>query len=252
MKRVLFLLIPFFSLVACKTTDTVYLKSQLRQAMLTGKVITDEGLPLEGVTVSLNDLQVTKTDINGKFLFNFIKYGKYTITFSRKDYSKKTVPMVYNFKNRKLPVISVKLFSSNFLLSEAFEYLKENDFSNALDTIETVYEINPGDETARYLECMYLVQQNRHEEALKIAEDLKRHDRHNIYYQLTLCSIYRQLEMFEQLAARYEYMGRSDLRNNSDYIVKAAEVYRIDLQDNSEYDRVTEEYPELFTDGIDN
>jgi tetratricopeptide (TPR) repeat protein len=237
---------------SCKTRDMVYLKEQLQNAMLTGKVISDEGLPLEGVTVKLNDVQKTETDINGKFLFNYIRFGKYTISFSKDGYSVEQVPLVFNFRNRKLPGITVKLFSTNYLMSEAFELLKEKEYDEVSKYLEQLQAIAPNDETIEYLQCVYLIETGDFDKALELAEDLKKRDRSNIYYQLTLASIYEHKQMYEELANLYEYIGKNDIKKHGKYIVKAADIYITHLEKPEESNRLSTEYPALFTNGTDN
>src|SRR4030042_1730091 len=100
MKKLFFVILLFFLLLSCETYKKVYLNRDLKKAKLQGKVITEEGLPLDGVRVRLTDFIETKTDINGRFLFNFLAFGNYKIKFEKSDYLNTDYDLEYNFKNR--------------------------------------------------------------------------------------------------------------------------------------------------------
>ena len=197
MKKTVFIITTLFLIFSCTTrNEDIYLNRDLKKAKLLGRVITEEGLPLDGVRVRLTDIIETKTDINGRFLFNFLAYGTYKMKFEKKDYLDEEYEFEYNFKNRKkLPYIKIKMLSTNYLVNEGFEYLKERKYEKTKEIIDQLENINNEEEVVKYLKAIYLSENKKYDEALPILEDLKEKDRENIYYQLTLIDLYKKLDM---------------------------------------------------------
>lgn len=244
MKKIL-LLISIILLISCITQhqEKIYLNSQLTKAMLIGKVITEEGLPLEEVTVKLTNLTETKTDISGRFFFKFIRYGRYTIYFEKKGYLPATYDLEYKFKDRKKqPFIKIKMFSTNYLVNEGFELLKEKRFKEAKEIIDKLENISLNEETVLYLKATYYYLISNLDEAVSILEKLKDIDRKNIYYQLTLFDIYEKVENFEQAAILAQYIAGNFTKEYYIFFKKAADLYREKLNNRDESERLMQLY----------
>jgi tetratricopeptide (TPR) repeat protein len=210
--------------------------------MLIGKVITEEGLPLEGVTVKLNSVTDTKTDISGRFFFNYLSYGKYNISFVKDGYLSAEYPFDFNLKIRKTqPVVNIKMFSTNYLVNEGFEFLKEKKFNDAFDIIQKLEKINPDEDTVLYLKAVYDYFNAGFSEALTLLEKLKLRDRKNIYYQLTLCDVYEKLQMSDKEADLAFYLATNNPREYFSYFQKAADLYK-KLNNQDEYQKAINEY----------
>lgn len=242
MKKLILLLCSVFLYFSCKLMDPIYLQKDIKKAMLTGKVFTEEGLPLEGATVTLTDFVTTRTDINGVFLFNFVRYGKYELKFEKENYSDGSLKLVYNFKNRKLPFITVKLLSLNYLISEGFEYLKEKKYSNIDVIFEKIEKIKPDEESYLYLKALYYLETKKYEESRQLLENLKIKDRNNIYYQLTLIKVYEKLDLYEDQALLMVYVAKNNLNDYYQLLKNAAEIYRDRLGNNDKYEELMKEY----------
>ncbi len=242
MMRKISLLLLLFMIVSCGTLDKIYLESELKKAMLTGKVITEEGLPLEGVYVKLDSYNETKTDINGKFLYNVVSFGKHRLIFEKEGYAGTSYEFEYSLKKRRLPYVKVKMDSLNFLINEGFEYLKEKQYGKAKEILKTIKKIDDTEETVTYYEAMYHYVIREYYDAMVILEKLKDEDRDNIYYQLTLVAVYEKLNLFEKEALLDQYIARNDLENYSGYLKKSAEIYRDKLNNQAEYDDLMKEY----------
>ena len=242
MIKTLFLFFFLVFIVSCSTLDPIHLKSDLNKSMLSGKIISEDGLPLEGVLVKLNDIQKTNSDINGKFLFNFLRFGKYTITFSKKDFAPTDYSFKYNFKNRKLPFIKIKMQSMNFLVNEGFEYLKEQNYAEAEKIIAKLKKINSKEEIVLYLQATKFYLEENYTEAMPILEKLKSKDRKNIYYQLTLVDVYEKLELHEKTAKLSFYIGISNPKLYLEYIKKSAQIYKDKLNNEKEYEKTIKAY----------
>jgi len=228
-------------LVSCSSLDPIHLRSDLQKAMLTGKVITEEGLPLEGVTVRLNEFQETMTDINGRFLFNYIRHGKHTVVTEKDEYLPGEYKFIYNFRNRKLKFAKIKMLSLNHLVDEGFEFLKENKFDKAQAIIEQLDEFNYDEEIVLYLKSMYLYLNEKYDDAIVILENLKGRDRKNVYYQLTLIDIYERLKMYQEMADLCLYLGKNKPRDYAEYIILGKKIYKEKLGqiiDDGEIDKI--------------
>ncbi|RYG45186.1 MAG: carboxypeptidase-like regulatory domain-containing protein, partial [Chitinophagaceae bacterium] len=65
----------FFCIVTCFS-----FANSLGQAHISGKVLTSDGKPAEGVNIELKDLKLfTVTDVDGSFRFRNVKEGAYTV-----------------------------------------------------------------------------------------------------------------------------------------------------------------------------
>ncbi len=233
-------------IISCSTNRDLYRDSELNQSLIAGKVITEEGLPLEGVNVALNSSSCV-TDINGRFFFNDLLFGKHILYFEKQGYTKDSVNIEYSFKNRKLPFIKVKLFSYNYLLADTFELLKQNKNKDIDVNITKLNQINPEDESLFYLKAIILYKRNNLNESLKLFENLAATDRKNIYYILPLLDIYDKLEKYKEKAELSYYIGKNFSKEYIYLIKTAGLIYKNKLNNLEIYNRIQEEYPELFT-----
>ena len=211
--------------------------------MLSGKVITEEGLPLEGVRVRLNAVTETKTDISGRFFFTYIAYGKYNMIFEKEDFLTEEYNLDFKFKNRKTAsVIKVKMLSTNYLVNEGFELLKEKKFKDAKDIIDKLEKINPDEDTFLYLKATYFYLNSDFSNAEALLEKLELRDRKNIYYQLTLYDVYEKLELFDKMADLAFYIGSNNPKDYFEYLKKAADIYKDKLKNEKDANKALSEY----------
>ena len=238
MKKIILFLFFLIILISCKKTmDPVYLNKDLRDARLTGRVISEEGLPLDKVRVRLTISRETITDVNGYFLFRFLSYGKYNMKFEKEGYLIAEYQLDYNFKNRKSPFVKVKMYSKNYLLKEGFEYLKEKNYEKTKEMIDELEKIDPNEDVVMYLKAMYYYIKENYPESLLLLEKLKERDRENIYYHLTLIEIYGKLELFKKQADLSFYIGSENPKDYYKYLKIAADIYKNKLNNNVEYER---------------
>jgi hypothetical protein len=221
MKKFILLLFFMYAFIACTSFDPLYLDSELRKAMLSGKVITEEGLPLEGVVIKLDDIQETRSDINGKFLFNYLYFGKHKIITEKEDYLSTTYEFKYSLKNKRAPFLKIKMLSTNFIVNDTFDLLKEKKYQEAEENIKKLETINIDDDIVKYIKSMYLYLTEKYDKALPILEDLRKNDKNNIYYQLTLVEVYEKLGLFEKMVNLCLYIGKNYPKEYSEYTDRA-------------------------------
>lgn len=235
MKRALLLItILLLTLIfSCTSTDDLYLKSELEKAVVTGRIIDEEGLPLEGVRITLNNNITTKTDINGHFLYFKLLFGTHTITIEKSGYTSEELTFDYKFKFKrfKKPVfLKAKLFSYNYLLREAYESLKEKRYEKVEEAFAKLEEINTDDESYLYIKAIYLYVKGEFEQSEAIVENLKYRDRENVYYQLTMIELLKRQEKYKEMAEVMIYLGKNH-KDYVEFIKDAADIYREKLQD---------------------
>ena len=238
-----FLIITLFS---CSSINYANVNSELEKSLLNGVAYSEEGLPLEGVSVTLDNIANTKTDINGRFLFNSLFFGKHSLTFEKDGYTKDTQPFEYKPKLiRKSIFVKVKLFSANYLVREASILIKERKYDKVEKMLKQLEEIDMTDETYLFLKAVYFYNSDKFKESAKILEDLRENNRYNIYFSLTLLKVYEKLKWFRKMAELYLYIGKNNTDQYLNYIKKAAEVYRDFLEDKEEYAKVLKEYDNI-------
>ncbi|HOV13006.1 MAG TPA: hypothetical protein PK771_01875 [Spirochaetota bacterium] len=234
-----------FLLIGCTSYDKIYRDSDISKAMLSGKIITEEGLPLEGVKIKLNDKQESRSDINGKFFFTYLFFGEYKLTFEKEGYSNEEYIFKYDMKNKKIPFIKAKLMSFNFLLNEGIYLLSQKKYSEVESVLERLKRIASDEESYLYLKSVYLCERKKYKDALDIVESLINSDRKNLYYNLLLIDIYGNLGWFQKKAELCLIIGK----NNPDeylYLIKqAAEIYKEKLEDQENYNKLIELYESM-------
>lgn len=230
-----------------KSDNLINLKRDMAKATLVGKVITEEGLPLEGVTVKLSDFQETNTDINGKFMFNYIVFGKHTLIFKKEGYTPYEYNFVFNIKNRKLNHIKVKLHSLNYLLKQGFLALKENRIEDTKKALAQIETIDANSEVYLYFKSAFLYNQEEYQEALPILEKLSHTFIDNIYYRLTLVEVYRKLELYEKEANLCVTIGDHESGEYIDYLKRAAELFGTRLENKDKAVLLLKKYNSLIS-----
>jgi tetratricopeptide (TPR) repeat protein len=241
MRRAFYILI-LAVLVSCASNDKLIMQSELDKAVFSGKVITEEGLPLEGVKIKLNSSLEARTDINGNFFYTYLAFGKYKIAFERNDYAKEEFDFEYNLKSKRPLKMKLKMFSLNFLLSEGRELMESKKYKDVELIIKKIDSIDQDDESVINFKAVFLFTTSKYAEARSLYEELVVKDRSNVYYHLPLITIYEKLEMFLEEARTCLYVGRNYPDEYVGLIKKSAEIYKDKLKDDAEYEKVMKVY----------
>lgn len=235
----------FVLIFSCTSYDKIYRESDLSKAVLSGKIITEEGLPLEGVKIRLNNSRESRSDINGKFFFSYLIYGEYVMTFEKEGYSFEEYSFKYDLKNKKIPFIKAKLMSLNYLLNDGIELLTQKRYSDVEKVIEKLYKINPDESSILYFKSTYLFERKKYKEALDIAERLIETDRKNIYYNLLLIEIYENLGWFRKKTEACIFVARNNPKEYCYLMKMAADIFKDKLEDIESSKKLMEEYEEM-------
>lgn len=237
MKRVIIFILILYIMGSCDTfkmKNTTLLEKDLKDAKFAGRVISEEGLPIDGVRVKLTGSRETVSDISGYFLFKLLAFGKYNMTFEKEGFLKEVRQVEFNiknknqyiYKNKTTYLFTVKMYSTNYLVKEGFEYLKEKDFEKANEIILKLETITPEEEVVLYLKAMYYYLKEIYPQSLMLLEKLKEADRKNIFYQLTLVEVYGKMELHQKQAQLSFYIASSDPKEYYKYYKIAADIYK--------------------------
>ncbi|MDH4219093.1 MAG: tetratricopeptide repeat protein [Candidatus Aminicenantes bacterium] len=144
---------------------------QYREYYLYGKVLDTQKNPLEGVEITLRDVNTNrsytiKTKKGGEFKFAGVPHGIYKVVFKKEGYAVKedewrfTTPQD---KMQKMEIPPVVLVSEAQVQEQAYwnemqaevkevaEKIKQNDFDGAISLSKKALEKNPKDPNALYL-----------------------------------------------------------------------------------------------------
>jgi tetratricopeptide (TPR) repeat protein len=245
MRKITFLLFAVLFFCACNTFNKAYMDNEIDKALVTGKIISEEGLPLEGVKIKLDQNIETKSDINGRFIFNYLNFGKHSISFEKEDYSKENLKFEYGFKTKKPFSIKIKMFGFNFLINECKELIKAKKYDEAETAFSKLENINPDEESFIYLKGIYYYTRKKYDEAVKIFELLETQNRKFIYYKLPLVDIYEKLGWYRKSAELCYFIGKNYRDEYLNLMRNSALIYREKLKDEKTYDLVIKEFEEL-------
>jgi tetratricopeptide (TPR) repeat protein len=245
----LFLLLIGLAFVSCASNDKLIMQSEIDRAMFSGQVITEEGLPLEGVKILLNSTMEARTDINGKFFYTYIGFGKYKISFEKENYAKEEFDFNYDIKSKKPLTMKLKMFSLNYLLTDGRELMEAKKYADVELIIKKLDSINPDEQAVIYFKAVYYHVIGKYADAKPLFEDLIIKDRLNVYYHLPLITIYEKLGMNIEEANECLYIGRNYPEEYGYLIKKSAEIYREKLNDDREYEKAMTLYNSLITKG---
>lgn len=235
-------LVLIINIFSCASMYKLNLQSELDKAAFTGKVISEEGLPLEGVKVKLNTGINALTDINGKFFFSVLPYGKYSIIFEKTDYSKEETKFEYTIKSKKPLYLVTKMVSYNYLLNLGSDLLKTRNYEEIEKVIKKIEGINSDEDSFLYLKATYLFSKRMYAESIPLYEELIARDRKNVYFQLPLITVYDKLEKYEKKAEVCAAIARINPKEYLDLLKISAGIYRDKLNDNEMCENIMKEY----------
>ena len=241
-------LVTLFLLLSCKTNDYVYRDKDMEMSALSGVVLNEEGLPVDGAKVTLNKTMESFSDINGKFLFNTMLLGNNTVEVRKKDFTVYTANIKYTIKDKYGFYIKAKILSLNGLLKNAYEYLFEKKYSDVERVLGEIEKIINENDAYLFLNAVFLYTTNKYVESVDILEKLREKDRMNIYYSLTLIKLYNNLKWYRKSAELNEFIYSYKTTDDVNYLRDAALLYKDKLNDEANYIRIMKEIDRITND----
>ena len=234
--------------MSCITNDYVYREKDMQTAALSGVVLNEEGLPVEGSRVTLNKTMDSFSDINGKFLFNTLLLGNNALEVRKKDYTVYTTQIKYSIKDKYGFYVKAKISSLNGLLKKGNEYLLERKYPDVDRILTEIERINSENDAFLFLKAIYLYITNKYTESVAILEKLHEKDRMNNYYSLTLIKLYTNLKWYRKSAQLAEFMYRYKATEDINYLRDAAVIYKDILNDDTNYQRIMNDIERITND----
>ena len=164
-------------------------------APVSGMIYDQDSRPCGGVTVVLDEEQITVSDIDGRFVFPSIASGSHQIRFEKESHE--TVFVDFPFRSRT-QVLYVRMVSLPQLLGLAEASISEGEWREAADLLDRAEAIREDNPVAGYLRAILALRRGDSEGAVSRLETLA-------------ADPYPEPVIFLSLADLYEYkLGAPD------------------------------------------
>ncbi|MDR0455444.1 MAG: hypothetical protein LBH20_02010 [Treponema sp.] len=137
--------------------------------MIYAMVYDYENTPVYGVTVFIDGKKYTESDLQGRFVLEFRKGGKYTIRLEKSGYELIEDTFTYDPMN----VFYFKMVNASQLLSQAEEAMEQYAYMEAEELINRMLNLEPNRPDILYFQSIVLYRQGRKAEARVILENLQ-------------------------------------------------------------------------------
>lgn len=169
-KLITFSLIIFLLLSSCKSYKHVDV-SDFTEAPLFGMVYGPDNRPLADVAITLNDIHVSTTDIEGRFIIPSVPKGQHIMISSKEGFETIISTLIFNNRTQ---VVHILMLSKYNLFELMISNLREGRLDKARETADRIIKIEPEDPEFLYLFAILEYLSGEKEEALKKLEQLKR------------------------------------------------------------------------------
>jgi tetratricopeptide (TPR) repeat protein len=183
---------------------------------LNGMIYNQEGLPVKGVLLTLDDKATVGSDYNGRFSFPNVEPGEHALVTSLEGYEEYKASFTFT---RPSEILYVSLLSIDELLALAEKRIDLRDWSQADSYVQRALAVSPKDSRARYLQAILLSSKQRSDRSPEKAKEIL----------LSLLSDgYTNPSVYLFLADIYQY-------DSSDF-AKASEYLRLYLKQRADSD----------------
>ena len=128
-----------------------------------------DNIPVSGVVVKVNEKEIVKSDVHGRFILDLKKGGEYKIALVKKGYE----PLNQNFEYDPMNVLYFKLITVDQLVMLAEEELYKFCYEEADKYLQRAYALEPLRLEVIYLRSVSLVLQEKYVEAKNVFNELK-------------------------------------------------------------------------------
>lgn len=156
--------------ISCETDKSLLNNDRPAGAALYGKIYDGYNQPCESVTVTLAEINgkksqfILKTDVMGTFYFTNLEYTDYVISLKKENYKSLTQPMALSIPEQS---IYIKMYSEIQLEEMVEDSIYKGLYTEAETYLRDLYEINPLNTTALFLEAINLWRIGSYSKALE-------------------------------------------------------------------------------------
>jgi len=168
LKKIIFVLSLAALLTGCRSVSTP--KRAIQDSGMMYAMIYDyENTPVYGVAVFINGKKYTESDLQGRFVLEFKKNGKYAIKLEKSGYELIEDMFTYDPMN----VLYFKMVNASQLVSQAEEAMEQYAYKGAEELINRAHNLEPNRPDILYFQSIILYYQGRKAEAKVILENLQ-------------------------------------------------------------------------------
>jgi tetratricopeptide (TPR) repeat protein len=172
-------------------------------AVFNGMVYDYRSVPCAGVTVTLDEQWVIRTDVNGRFIFADVEAGEHRLSLQKPGYE--TVDIVFVFESMS-QVFYIKMVSQRTLLEWTEQAISSKEWRKAGQLIERALAIDDTEPAVHYLRAILAIHRDEPKAALEILEELLGKGYVELSILLSIADIY-QYQLGEPRSAR-KYLAR--------------------------------------------
>jgi hypothetical protein len=162
----LLVLLAGTALFSCKTVKPERADSE--GGFMYAMIYDFENTPVSGADVFIDNKKYTESDINGRFIMEFVKPGHYTIRVTKTGYES----MEQEFKYDPMNVIYLKMINAPQLLDRAENAMDRHDYLEAEAMIDRALTIEQYRPDALFLKSISLYLRREYEAARAVLEIL--------------------------------------------------------------------------------
>jgi len=163
-KILLVILLVLFS--SCQSVKPI--KRLSNEGFMYAMIYDYENTPVAGVAVYLDGKLVVESDIQGRFVFEKMKSGAYSVKLVKKGYE----VLEETFKYDPMQVLYFKMVSASQLLVTAETALDNGEFADAENLLNRALLLEPNRPDVLFLKSIIGYLQKRDKEAVEILEGL--------------------------------------------------------------------------------
>jgi tetratricopeptide (TPR) repeat protein len=168
MKKIILALSLVVLLIGCRSVSKP--KRAIQDSGMMYAMIYDyENTPVYGVAVFIDKKKYTESDLQGRFVLEFKKNGKYTIRLEKSGYELIEDTFTYDPMN----VLYFKMVNASQLVSQAEEAMEQYAYKGAEELINRALILEPNRPDVLYFQSIVLYYQGRKAEARVILENLQ-------------------------------------------------------------------------------
>jgi len=163
-KILLIILLVLFS--SCQNIKPI--KRLSNEGFMYAMIYDYENTPVAGVAVYLDGKLIVESDIQGRFVFEKMKSGTYSVKLVKKGYE----VLEETFKYDPMQVLYFKMVSASQLLVTAETALDNGEFADAENLLNRALLLEPNRPDVLFLKSIISYLQKRDKEAVEILEGL--------------------------------------------------------------------------------